>query len=110
VAERPIDKDQRDTDTERDAAEEQEPSRTGDVLGLSDAPPEVEIPRATEDRSGHPAGIEVRTPASGTGDLRRGKGATGMEMGAGGSGTDVEPARRPSAVDPGQSVVDRDET
>jgi hypothetical protein len=38
-----------------------EPERQGDVLGLSDASPAVEIPRATDDRSGNPAGIEVRS-------------------------------------------------
>jgi hypothetical protein len=32
-----------------------EPERQGDVLGLSDASPAVEIPRATDDRSGNPA-------------------------------------------------------
>jgi hypothetical protein len=90
----------RDPKHETDAqeqAEVEEPSRPGDVLGLSDAPPEVEIPRATTDRGGNPAGIEVRTPASGIGDLRPGKGATGIQMGAGGSGVDLEPDEpRPS--------------
>jgi hypothetical protein len=84
---------------QRKAAEEAaknapEPERLGDVLGLSDASPEVEIPRATEDRGGHPAGIEVREPATGTGELTRGKGATGIQMGAAGSGTELEPDRK----------------
>jgi hypothetical protein len=51
----------------------------------------VEIPRATDDRSGNPAGIEVRAPTTGTGDLKQTKGATGMQMGAAGSGTDIQP-------------------
>jgi hypothetical protein len=68
-----------------------EPERQGDVLGLSDASPAVEIPRATDDRSGNPAGIEVRSPATGTGDLKQTKGATGIQMGAAGSGTDIQP-------------------
>ena len=83
---------ERDKTVEDDAVDEtQEPNRLGDVLGLSDAPPEVDIPRATQDRGGHPAGIEVRTPTTGTSELQRGKGATGIQMGAGGSGTDIEP-------------------
>jgi hypothetical protein len=68
-----------------------QPERLGDVLGLSDASPEVEIPQATADHSGNPAGIEVRTPTTGTSELKRGKGATGIQMGAGESGTDIEP-------------------
>jgi hypothetical protein len=71
--------------------QETEPERQGDVLGLSDASPAVEIPRATDDRSGNPAGIEVRTPTSGTSELQQTKGATGVQMGAAGSGTDVQP-------------------
>ena len=51
----------------------------------------MEIPRATDDRSGNPAGIEVRSPATGTGDLKQTKGATGIQMGADGSGTDIQP-------------------
>jgi|SRR5688572_1285012 hypothetical protein len=71
--------------------QDSEPERQGDVLGLSDASPAVEIPRATDDRSGNPAGIEVRSPATGTGDRKQTKGATGIQMGAAGSGTDVDP-------------------
>lgn len=79
--------------SERDRADERIPKRQGDVLGISDADPAVEIPRATPDRGGNPAGIEIGPAASPMGGLRRTKGATGMDMGAGGSGTDVEPAR-----------------
>ena len=76
------------------------PLREGDVLGVSDAPPDVEIPRATTDRGGHPAGIEVRERTSGNSELRQTPGATGIDMGAGGTGTDIEPpSRRPAARD-----------
>jgi hypothetical protein len=67
--------------------QETEPDRQGDVLGLSDASPAVEIPRATDDRSGNPAGIEVRAPTSGTSELRQTSGATGVQLGSAGSGT-----------------------
>lgn len=55
-----------------------EPEREGDILGLSDASPAVEIPRATEDRGGNPAGIEVRVPTTGTSELRQTDGVTGI--------------------------------
>ena len=71
-----------------------EPERQGDVLGLSDASPAVEIPQATDDHSGSPAGIEVRVPTTGTSELQQTKGATGIQMGAAGSGTDIEPEER----------------
>ena len=73
----------------------------GDILGLSDAPPEVEIPRATNDHGGHPQGIEVRGHATGIGDLHQGSGATGIDMGYAGEGTNVsEHSRRPHAAEP----------
>jgi hypothetical protein len=87
---------------QRKAAEEAaknapEPERLGDVLGLSDASPAVEIPRATEDRGGNPAGIEVREHATGTGDLARTAGATGALLGGSGSGTTRVPdEKRPA--------------
>jgi hypothetical protein len=68
--------------------DENEPERLGDVLGISDTPGDVEIPRATTDRGGNPAGIEVRQHATGTGELKRNKGATGIDMGGAGTGTD----------------------
>lgn len=71
--------------------EDQEPRRLGDVLGLSDAPPEVEIPRATEGRSHSPADIDVRTPPAEFDELRRRKGVTGIDIRAGGPVTDVAP-------------------
>jgi hypothetical protein len=61
----------------------------GDVLGISHPNPNAELPGAPHG-GGHPKGIEVRDHATGTGDLKRSKGATGIDMGAGGSGTDVD--------------------
>lgn len=73
----------------------------GDILGLSDAPPDVEIPRATTDRGGHPQGIDVRDHATGIGDLHQSSGATGIDMGHAGAGTDVSAhTRRPHAAEP----------
>lgn len=73
----------------------------GDILGLSDAPPDVEIPRATTDHGGHPQGIDVRDHATGIGDLHQGPGATGIDMGYGGEGTAVGThASHPKAVEP----------
>jgi hypothetical protein len=72
-----------------ETVEPQEPARRGDILGLSDASPDVEIPRATTDRGGNPAGIEVRQATSGTSELHQSKGATGIDMGGAGSGTDI---------------------
>jgi hypothetical protein len=66
------------------------PNRQGDVLGLSDAPLGVSFPRATADRGGHPAGIEI-TPTNRVSALQQGKGATGIDMGAGDEGPDIEP-------------------
>lgn len=66
------------------------PRHNGDVLGLSDASPSVEIPRATSDRGGHPRGIEVENRPRRHTDLEQSTGVTGIDMGAGGSGTDLE--------------------
>jgi hypothetical protein len=83
------------TDTRaRDEAEvertdENAPVRKGDILGLSDAPPEVEIPQASKDRGGSPEGIDVRDRITGIDELTHGSGATGIDMGGGGEGTDV---------------------
>ncbi len=76
------------------------PKRSGDVLGLSDADPGVEIPRATDDRGGHPRGIDVRQPATGFGDVQRSKGATGADMGAAGEDTALSADfKRPRAAE-----------
>jgi len=67
-------------------AEDYEPARHGDVLGLTDADPNVEIPRATNDRGGNPKGIEVGSPATGVeewGNTERG--AVGVDLGGAGS-------------------------
>jgi hypothetical protein len=78
--------------------EDHRPAHGGDILGLGDAPPEVEIPRATTDRGGHPQGIEVGHRATGIGDVPQSSGATGIDMGGGGEGTDVSSRpRRPVA-------------
>lgn len=76
---------------EAEAANAGEPARKGDVLGLSDASPDGEIPQASRDHGGHPAGIDVRQPTTGTAELKRSTGATGIDMGAAGSGTDLDP-------------------
>jgi hypothetical protein len=78
-------------DPKKTQADDVEPARHGDILGVTDADPIVEIPRATEDRGGNPKGIEVGQRASGIGELKRTKGATGIDMGAGGTGTGVKP-------------------
>jgi len=65
----------------------------GDVLGISDTPGSTQIPRATSDRGGHPDGIEVGPEHRrhwGDEELRQSSGAEGVDMGAGGGGTDVE--------------------
>jgi hypothetical protein len=79
----------------------------GDILGLSDAPPDIEIPRATSDHGGHPQGIEVREHATGIGDLHQSSGATGIDMGHAGEGTNVSShSRHPHASEP----MEADET
>jgi hypothetical protein len=76
------------------------PEREGDVLGISDADPDVAIPRPEERGSGRPAsGIEVREHSTGIGDVPRRSGATGIDMGAGGEGTHVASrSRRPRST------------
>ena len=78
-------------DTKTTQAADDEPARHGDILGITDADPDVEIPRATEDRSGNPKGIEVRGHATGIGHLKQTSGATAIDMGAGGKGSGVKP-------------------
>ena len=80
---------ERDEVTREDELPPQRPKREGDILGLSDADPHVDIPQATDDHGGNPRGIEVRDHATGIGDLTRSKGATGMDMGAGGEDTEL---------------------
>lgn len=80
--------------------ETKKPAHEGDILGLGDASPDVEIPRATSDHGGHPQGIDVREPATGIGDVRQSSGATGIDMGHGGEGTNISARpRRPATAD-----------
>jgi hypothetical protein len=78
----------RDTDDDRHAGV----GVPGDVLGLGrgPAPKSPGDPSAAEERGRHDhvtGGDEQ--PRTGDRNLRRGTGATGIDMGAGGSGTDV---------------------
>jgi len=79
---------------------DQKPHHTGDVIGISDADPNVDIAKPMRHGSGHPKGIDVREPASGMGDVHRGSGATGIDMGGGGEGTDIDPdSSRPHSAE-----------
>ena len=62
----------------------------GDVLGISDAPPDVTLPFKGSRGGRRPQGIEVGAPVTGIGDVRQGTGATGVDLG-GGEGVDVHP-------------------
>jgi hypothetical protein len=66
--------------------------QTGDILGLSDSPASARIPQATTDHGDHPQGIELggRRRHWGADELQQSKGVTGADMGAGGTGTDIE--------------------
>lgn len=77
-----------------------QPEREGDVLGISDADPNVQIPKPADKGSGHVRGIEVGHPATGIGDVPQSSGATGIDMGSGGSGTARESARTRRSGDP----------
>jgi hypothetical protein len=63
----------------------------GDILGISDTPASTKIPQATTDHGGHPKGIEIGEYRRHTGadELHPSGGATGIDMGGGGSGTDI---------------------
>jgi hypothetical protein len=80
------------------------PTRAGDVLGISDAAPDPEIAKSVRRGSGRPKGIDVREPAMGIDDVPQGSGATGIDMGGAGEGTDIDfESSRP------HSAEDRDE-
>jgi hypothetical protein len=68
----------------------------GDILGLTDDRTGVKLPHPPSDGS-TPQGIEVRDQYKrhwGTEDLETGEGgATGIDMGGGGEGTDIAPER-----------------
>lgn len=71
------------------------PTREGDVLGISDSPPEPGVPGVVNRGGGHPQGIEVRRPATGIGDVSQHSGATGIDMGGGGEGEAIEDTTTP---------------
>jgi hypothetical protein len=66
----------------------------GDVLGLTDDRTGVKLPHPPSDGS-VASGIEVEkeTRHWGADELQRSKGATGVDMGGGGEGTDIAPPR-----------------
>jgi len=74
----------------KSSAKEKDRKHQGDILGISDAGPSSEIPpMAGADRPVR--GIEVGQPATGFGDVPANRaGATGIDMGGGGEGSDVE--------------------
>ncbi len=74
----------------RERVDEKAPKRAGDILGISDADPAVPIPQATTDRS--PSHVSDEPATARTTPLQQTKGATGIDMGAGGTGTDIEPS------------------
>ena len=72
-----------------------EPTVPGDILGLTDDRSGVKLPHPPSDGT-VAQGIEVRDEYKrhfGTEDLERGSGAVGVDMGAGGEGTDIAPER-----------------
>jgi hypothetical protein len=69
---------------------EQEPEQEGDVLGISQA--KGKIPHDNIGKGGHPEGIELDTEskvATPSRNLKRGSGATSIDMGGGGEGNDL---------------------
>jgi hypothetical protein len=82
-------------EAQRTRQEGDEPQREGDVLGISDAKPNVGEPRRARSGGRSPSGIEVRDRATGIGDVPRRDGASGTDMGAGGEGTDIRPPEPP---------------
>lgn len=88
----------------RDEREAERAKQRGDVIGLGDANPNAKLPGNIRRDGSHPQGIDVRERATGIGDLSQGTGATGIDMGAGGKGTqtkaDAPETRRPSRKEP----------
>lgn len=64
--------------------------RMDEVLGIRDVKPDND-PKPVEERESVGDAGEVTPVAGRTGGLRQTKGATGIDMGAGGEGTDIEP-------------------
>jgi hypothetical protein len=87
------------TATTDERADDKTPKHEGDVLGLSDADPSVEIPHPPH--RGDSSGRSTEPPPRRSSALGQSKGATGIDMGAGGTGTDIEPAatRRPDPTE-----------
>ncbi len=76
------------------AKRKDEPTVPGDILGLSDDRSAVKLPHPPSDGS-VPQGIDVveeRPRHWGADELTRSDGASGMDMGAGGEGTDIAPS------------------
>jgi hypothetical protein len=78
-----------------DRDEDQVPERTGDVLGLGGAPvpkspgdPTTEFDEESRAKR-HARATGENEPSATAGTPQRSKGATGIDMGSGGSGTDV---------------------
>jgi len=80
--------DARPMDEQRLIEEHERDKQEGDVLGISRAT--ADIPRATPDRGGNPAGIELDEERPGSREVRPKRGATSIDMGAGGEGHDVK--------------------
>lgn len=99
--------DQADQPDKAEQPDRNEPVRKGDILGLSDVTPDVEIPQASRDHGGSPQGIDVRERATGIDELTHGTGATGIDMGAAGEGTDLEAEPTRPASEPTQPKVSR---
>ena len=78
-----------------------EPTVPGDILGLTDDRSGVKLPHPPSDGS-TPEGIEVIEHRRhwGADELTRSDGAAGMDMGAGGEGTDIAPRSPESKVEP----------
>jgi hypothetical protein len=74
-----------------DRKRDSETGRPGDVLGISDVPSSAPARPARRRRA---KGIDVRTPATGIGDVSHSPGQAGIDMGAGGDGTDISPDTR----------------
>ncbi len=71
-------------DPDEDAFEDQP---YGSALGIIDSDPQAALPWAPKDHSGNPKGIDVRTPATGFGDLHRSLSTT--DMGGAGDANEV---------------------
>ena len=79
-----------DNKTKRDRSDD-EPVREGDILGLGGAAVPKSPADKTSERSGeHEALHDEDDEGKRDSAYRRSPGATGIDMGAGGSGTDVE--------------------